>query len=171
MKRFLGLGISVLVLGFGYVTACSSSSTTSSGPQDAGKTSEGGGGGGDAAVINDPMNCVAPGTANNSQGIGGYCSPGGGQCTTAGPGGAPRICTADVDGTPMHAWFCTYPCSGSTDTTTCGPGAACVTATMGTGCVPMSCAFLEDAGTSGGDDSGTTDTDSGGNGGSDAGTD
>lgn len=90
-----------------------------------------------ADVIRDPANCVPPGTASNDQGIGGYCSPGGGQCAITGPGGSPRICTADIAGTPAHAWFCTYPCP-----TNCGGGAACVTTAMGSECVPTSCDYL-----------------------------
>ena len=98
-------------------------------------------------VISDPSNCVAPGTSSNMQGIGGYCSPGGGQC-------APRICSADLAGTPAHAWFCTTPCD---ITTSCGAGASCLTTATGPICVPSSCGFLGldgglDAGTDGGTD-------------------
>lgn len=101
-------------------------------------------------VIIDPQNCVAPGTKPNDQGMGGYCSPGGGQCDTAGPGGAPRICTADVAGTPAHAWFCTYPCD---PTTNCGTGATCLGDSMGNGCVPTACDYLAgDAGVDAGSD-------------------
>ena len=90
-------------------------------------------------VIIDPQNCIPPGTKPNDQGMGGYCSPGGGQCDKAGPGGAPRICTADVGGTPQHAWFCTYPCDPSFN---CGSGAQCVTNAQGSGCVPVACFYL-----------------------------
>ena len=89
-------------------------------------------------MIVDPSNCVPPGAAPNDQGIGGYCSPSGGQCASAGPGGSPRICTADLAGAPAHGWFCTYPCP-----TNCGAGAACVPTSMGSDCVPTSCDALE----------------------------
>jgi hypothetical protein len=105
-------------------------------------------------VIVDDMNCVPPGTANNAEGVGGYCSPGAGQCSHAGPGGQPRYCTADVPSTPAHAWFCTWDCSSG-----CGMGASCSTlANQGMQCVPTTCAYL--AGDSG--------TDSGGDAASDA---
>ena len=112
-------------------------------------------------VIIDPQNCVPPGTKPNDQGMGGYCSPGGGQCDTAGPSGAPRICTADVSGTPEHAWFCTYPCTTSA---TCGAGVSCISNSQGSGCVPDICDYLAD----GGLDSGT---DAAGDAASDASTD
>ncbi len=138
--------------------ACSSSSNnvgvvgvTDSGAGDTGTTA-------DSGVINDPDNCVPPGTAGNELGIGGYCSPLGGQCDTAGPGGAARICTADLTSTPAHAWFCTYPCTGPSD---CGSGEVCFENNEGAGCIPNSCLSLDvdaghiltgdDGGTDGGD--------------------
>ena len=96
-------------------------------------------------VIIDPMNCVPFGTKPNSQGIGGYCSPGGGQCMAAGPDASGRLCTADIPGTPAHAWFCTYPCTASPPGQ-CGTGATCVTETEGSGCVPLICGYLADGG-------------------------
>jgi hypothetical protein len=121
--------------------ACSSSSSKGTGGSgdDAG---DGGNVGVDVTidVINNPNNCVKPGTANNSQGVGGYCNPGGGQCDKAGPGGSPTLCTGDYSST-MNAWFCTIPCPAS-----CGAGASCVTTAMGSTCVPAACvAFLGDA--------------------------
>ena len=99
-------------------------------------------------VIIDPQNCVAPTAKNNDQGIGGYCSPGGGQCDYAGPGGTPRICTADVPGNPPHDWFCTTPCDDPT--VKCGLGAQCVASPAGKECVPDSC--TSDAGVDSGSD-------------------
>ena len=92
----------------------------------------------------DPDNCVPPGTKPNEKGMGGYCDPGGHQCDTAGPGGGPRICTADVPDTPAHGWFCTYPCSTDGE---CGTGAYCASDPKGKGCVPTVCKKLSDAGT------------------------
>jgi hypothetical protein len=122
------------ILGGAFV-ACSNGNGQADGGSDAGDAG--------IDVVIDPQNCVPPGTAPNDQGMGGYCSPGGEQCVTAGPGGAPRICTADVTGTPAHAWFCTYPCTSSS---MCGTGASCITTAMGSGCVPTVCDYLDDAG-------------------------
>jgi hypothetical protein len=90
-------------------------------------------------LIVDPNNCVASGTASNAEGVGGYCSPGGGQCDTAGPGGSPTLCSADY-GAPAHGWFCTYPCAGPA---ACGTGMLCVSTAAGAGCVPPACLSLE----------------------------
>jgi hypothetical protein len=80
-------------------------------------------------------NCVAPGTASNANGVGGYCSPGGGECAEAGPDGGIALCTADLNA-PANAWFCTLFCAS---TAACGPGATCVTAIQGQACVPSAC--------------------------------
>jgi len=130
---------------------CSSSSAT--GPAtgaDGGKhvgdgghsreaTVEGSAGGVDAHpdVIIDPSNCVAPSAASSENGVGGYCSPGAGQCAHAGAGGTATLCTADIPA-PSHEWFCTIPCSAPSD---CGPGGgACLSAPFGQICVPPACA-------------------------------
>jgi hypothetical protein len=94
-------------------------------------------------VIVDMQNCVPFGTSPNADGVGGYCSPSGGQCDLAGPGLSSRICTADLPDQPAHAWFCTTPCDG---TTSCGVAASCLLTVQGPICVPSSCAFLSDAG-------------------------
>jgi hypothetical protein len=138
--------------------ACSSSSSsgTTTTQGDSGPGGDGSTGGDGGNVINDPANCVPPGTAGNSLGIGGYCSPLGGQCDTAGPGGAARICTADLTSTPAHAWFCTYPCSHGSD---CGSGEVCFQNSQGAGCIPNTPACLSldvDAGFIIEDDAGTT---------------
>jgi hypothetical protein len=94
----------------------------------------------DVAVIVDPDNCVAPGTASNAVGVGGYCSPGGGQCDHVGKDGGPSICTADFSA-PAHAWFCTVDCATNGD---CGAGtASCVPAAGGMVCVPEGCGAFE----------------------------
>jgi hypothetical protein len=117
----------------GAAAACSSSSSKSSGSGEDASTD--GGAGIDAVidVINNPNNCVKPGTANNTEGVGGYCNPGGGQCDKAGPGGAPTLCTGDTGGV-TNGWFCTIPCPA-----TCGAGAMCVSTTMGAICAPAAC--------------------------------
>lgn len=144
MRRILFAATSALLL-FG----CSSSSSGSS-PGDSG---------GD--TIGDPNNCVPPGSKPNERGMGGYCSPGGGQCLYAGPDGGARICTADVPDTPAHAWFCTYVCNVDGD---CGTDAYCATdpKTKQKGCVPTVCKKLQgDAGTDSASETSTADTSSG----------
>jgi hypothetical protein len=126
--------------------ACSSSSSGGSATESDSGLAEGGeagGGGVDATidVVDNASNCVKPGTANNAQGIGGYCNSGGAQCAMAGPGGTPTLCSADVTGV-ANAWFCTVACP-----TNCGGGASCVNTTQGDYCVPTACvAVLADAG-------------------------
>jgi hypothetical protein len=130
----------------------------SSGSSGSGNVAEGGSDGPPSVdavpdIVIDPSNCVPPGTANNSQGIGGYCNPGGGQCVMMGIGSQSTDCSGDVSGTPAHAWFCTVPCTASTN---CGTGASCVTTAMGAYCIPPSCGFLGEGGSgvdSGGNDS------------------
>jgi hypothetical protein len=154
MKRLLVLFSCASIIPV-IAAGCSSSSSNGGDTTDAG--SDGattGDSATDSSVINDPQNCVAPGTTNNELGMGGYCSPGGHQCDTAGPSGAARLCSADY-GAPAHAWFCTYPCSVVTD---CGSGEACIGDAQGTGCVPNACTYLEstvDSGLDGSTDGGS----------------
>ncbi len=93
-------------------------------------------------IIVDPKNCVPPSSSE-------YCSPAGGQCAMAGPGGTAEICTADLLGTPAHAWYCTLPCSSKSS---CAGGTSCKDTPMGSRCVPPSCdALLPEAGVDAGD--------------------
>jgi len=120
--------------------ADASTGTDGSGSNDTGVVTRG-----DAKphVITDPDNCIAPGSTSNVSGVGGYCSPAGGQCATAIAGGMASVCTADV-GAPAHAWFCTVPCTKTSD---CGAGGAtCIATDQGQVCVPAACgAFVGDA--------------------------
>jgi hypothetical protein len=140
--------ILLLVVGLasGAPLACSSSSSSNPGaPKDAST-------GSDVAIINDPQNCVPPGTPNNAAGVGGYCSPGGGQCANAGPEAGGTICTADFGSVvPAHAWFCTDLCELDASDS-CGVGGPpCVSAEGELVCLPNACmgflAGLEDGGT------------------------
>src|SRR5207302_11048027 len=88
-------------------------------------------------VIVDPQNCVAPGTPNDDRGVAGYCSPGGAQCASSGPGGAPRICTADLASATVHDWYCTYPCAQSSE---CRTAATCIATSQGMMGIPPACA-------------------------------
>ena len=131
--------------------ACSSSSDSPSSTTDGGATDTGGAkdstasDGATDGGKDDPLNCVPPGTKGNELGMGGYCTPGGHQCDTAGPDAGVRICSADVPDTPTHAWFCTYPCAKDEE---CGTGSYCADDPRGRGCVPLTCKSLAgDAGT------------------------
>jgi hypothetical protein len=144
----VALGASV---GLGTLVACSSSSSTVTASKDAGPDSRADGGlegaapeastgPADVAVdaVIDPADCVAPGTSSGETGVGGYCSPGGGECAHAGPGGTATLCTADF-GAPAHAWFCTVTCASTAD---CGAGGgACLAPPFAQQiCVPSACA-------------------------------
>jgi hypothetical protein len=136
------------------VAACSSSSSvpTVPPPKDAGvdshvvkkqhdaatvpDTSTGGGSDAHPDVILDPQNCVSETAKSSENGIGGYCSPKGGQCLHAGTGGTPTLCSADF-GAPAHEWFCTLPCNM---TSQCGAGGGtCISAPFADICVPAAC--------------------------------
>src|SRR5262245_7006954 len=148
----------VLVHGLVAAGACKSASSPGTGAtssSSASTTGAGTGGGSDSGavdagpdVIVDPDNCIPPGTANNAAGVGGYCSPGGGQCKFSDGGSA--ICTADFGAmVPPHAWFCTSLCDPDAGTVACGdPGPPCVTTPLGESvCLPETCfGFLTDAG-------------------------
>jgi hypothetical protein len=158
MNRVLVLLACACVVPF-IAVGCSSSSSSGDGTTDAGNDSSStttDSGSGEAAA-DDPLNCVPPGTKGNELGMGGYCTPGGHQCDTAGPNGDARLCSADY-AAPPHAWFCTYVCSVDAD---CGSNEFCVDNVAGKGCVPNACAYLE------GGDSGTGDTDASSDGASD----
>jgi hypothetical protein len=91
---------------------------------------------GATTVDNDPNDCVAPGTPSNAEGVGGYCSPNGGQCAKGAPDGNVSVCTADFN-VPAHAWFCTIACTSSAE---CGSGSAsCLPSVHGQSCVPSAC--------------------------------
>ncbi|HEY6460687.1 MAG TPA: PHB depolymerase family esterase [Polyangiaceae bacterium] len=142
------------------VAACSSASSKGARGPDAstdGAAEAGADAASDAAAdvgldaILDPENCVPPGTPNNEAGIGGYCSPGGGQC------GADTLCTADF-GAPAHAWFCTNLCNDG-GVANCGsPGPACVTVEGESVCLPESCLVLLADGGLGSNTGDTTET-------------
>jgi hypothetical protein len=138
-----------------FAVACSSSSAptvtpikdaAADAPRDAGKNKpdasavpEASMGGSDARpdVILDPNDCVSTTAASSENGVGGYCSPGGGQCVHAGVGGSASLCSADF-GAPAHEWFCTLPCDTTSE---CGAGGGtCISAPFADICVPSACA-------------------------------
>jgi hypothetical protein len=88
-------------------------------------------------------NCTATTSKPNPEGIGGYCTPGGGQCDLAGPHGMGTTCTADLPQAPPNGWFCTFPCVTAA---TCGTSAVCDVTPQGQECIPVPCEFLVDGG-------------------------
>jgi poly(3-hydroxybutyrate) depolymerase len=159
----LGYAIAAPVLAPALVAAaaCSSSSSKSAPGRDASTDVSDGGRIVDAGpdVIVDPNNCVPPGTPNNAAGVGGYCSPGGGQCIL--PDGSSTICTADFGMVPAHAWFCTDLCDVDAGTVACGsPGPACIQTPYGESvCLPEMCfGFLSGDGGLGSNVGDTTET-------------
>jgi hypothetical protein len=75
--------------------------------------------------------CVMPTDKGNNNGVGAYCTPGGGECMKF-PMAA--VCLADVGQTE---WFCTkIGCAMNSD---CGDNATCVMQMGGSGCVPNKC--------------------------------
>jgi len=74
--------------------------------------------------------CGAPGDPGNEDGVGKYCTQGGGQCQGTGS----PICSADIEtGVPG---ICSKSCNTDAD---CGTGAVCFQDTLGKGCEPVAC--------------------------------
>ena len=129
------------------VVACSSDDTTPAPTADAGpidaaasdaqSTVDAGG----ASDAPSSGNCVPVGTPNNDKGIGGYCSPGGGECAASDAAGF-VVCTGDV-GAPVDSYFCTTPCSADDQ---CGTNAYCASDARGRASVPNACGTPPDAG-------------------------
>jgi hypothetical protein len=89
-------------------------------------------------------NCTPTTSKPNPEGIGGYCTPNGQQCTTAGPAGkGGTVCTADLPQAPPNGWFCTLPCVTAA---TCGTNTVCDVTPQGQECIPVACDFLVDGG-------------------------
>jgi len=76
--------------------------------------------------------CGKPGETGNDKGIGQYCM----QTSECKPN---LICSAGQS--TQKTYFCTRTCTGTSDTTSCGPNAKCVqNGSMPVfGCVPQSC--------------------------------
>lgn len=75
------------------------------------------------------LGCGDSGDPGNEDGVGKYCTAGGGQCVGT---GAP-ICSADIQAGPG---LCSKPCSTDAD---CGTGAVCMAGSLGSGCEPIAC--------------------------------
>lgn len=105
--------------GSGTTTGSTSSTTKAS-------TGTGQGGGPPAG------SCIQPGEMGNANGVGEYCSPGGGQCQD---NALAPLCLADVG---QDEWFCTR--IGCDETTDCGPNAGCLMVMgQGSACVLCKC--------------------------------
>ncbi len=74
--------------------------------------------------------CGSPGDMGNEQGIGKYCTQGGGQCQ----GLQASICSADIQ--LNGSGICSKSCNTNAD---CGTGAVCYQDTLGKGCEPVAC--------------------------------
>lgn len=74
--------------------------------------------------------CGDSGDPGNADGVGKFCTAGGGQCVGTGS----PICSADIQaGVPG---LCSKPCSTDAD---CGTGAMCMASALGSGCEPIAC--------------------------------
>lgn len=113
--------------------ACSSSGTTSTSTGSGGGSTTstttggtGGTGGGPPAA-----SCVKQGGKGNENGVGTYCTPGGGECTAFPLAG---LCLADVG---QDQWLCTrIGCKVDAD---CGTAAHCHLDPAGSACIPDAC--------------------------------
>jgi hypothetical protein len=156
--RIVVLGLVGVLAGGAFVAACSSSSGSGGGTPDAATdsaTATDSAKPSDAGTNADVANCVPTTTKNNAQGVGGYCTPSGNECTLA--DGATTICTADFSqDVPPGAWFCTGFCKPDASDDGCGTGGLqCITVASVSVCVPPTCmAFVkafEEAGAAVGD--------------------
>ncbi len=130
------VAVTVSSLAIVVATGCSSSSSTT--PPGDGGTGKDSGGEKDAGHDSGPpANCVKPGTANNADGVGGYCDNGSGKNNCKSVDGASVFCTAAIPITPVGEYFCTKLCTKDTD---CGGGGViCRHTSMGSACVPGAC--------------------------------
>jgi hypothetical protein len=96
--------------------------------------------------------CVMTTDKGNANGVGAYCTPGGGECSKFPNAG---VCLADVG---QSEWFCTkIGCMTNAD---CGDMATCYMQPGGSACVPNKC--LSGTGGSGTGGSGTGGSGTGG---------
>ncbi|MSP24455.1 MAG: hypothetical protein EXR75_04690 [Myxococcales bacterium] len=109
---------------------CFNSECTTGGPTTSASTGTGGGGGGGPVVPAE--SCVQAGEKGNNNGVGEFCTPGGGECADF-PKAA--LCLADVG---QSQWMCTrIGCDATTD---CGAGAGChIEPGQGSACLPCKC--------------------------------
>lgn len=79
--------------------------------------------------------CGHPGDTGNSKGVGKYCMD-----STMCTGQNASICSTVMQTSLGKTYFCTLPCNGANDTTTCAENATCACLSAGLcGCVPSKC--------------------------------
>ncbi|MEP7125199.1 MAG: hypothetical protein ABJE95_29990 [Byssovorax sp.] len=115
--------------------ACSSSTTTTGTGSGGGATSSASGTGGGGGGPTEPAtSCKHPGDKGNENGVGTFCTPGGGECASFPKAG---LCLADVG---QDQWWCSrIGCKTDMD---CGSAAHCHVDPGGTGCVPDACEMV-----------------------------
>lgn len=126
-----GILAAALALAFSAVACSSSSTTTTATGSGGGSTASGTGGAGGAGPKVPAASCTMPGDKGNENGVGTFCTPGGGECT-----GFPKagLCLADAF---QDQWFCTrVGCKMDVD---CGSAAHCHLDPNGAACVPDKC--------------------------------
>ena len=158
-----GILAAALALTFSAV-ACSSSSTTTTATSSEGSggstsTSTGTGGAGGSGPKAPAASCTQAGDKGNENGVGTFCTPGGGECEAFPKAG---LCLADVF---QDQWFCTrIGCKTDVD---CGTAAHCHLDPGGAACVPDKCeeattSSTSSTGAGGGTTSSTSSTGAGG---------
>jgi hypothetical protein len=118
--------------------ACSSSGTTSTSTGSGGgstsatgSTAGAGGTGAGGGPTAPAESCAQPGDKGNDNGVGTFCTPGGGECTNFPKAG---LCLADVG---QDQWLCTrIGCKMDAD---CGTAAHCHVDPAGAACIPDKC--------------------------------
>jgi hypothetical protein len=118
-----------------FLVACGSGDGGGTG--GAGGTGAGGGGGqstsstSTTATSTHTNACVLTTDTGNANGVGHYCTPGGGECSGFSLAG---LCLADVG---QDEWFCTrIGCSMDSE---CGDDAVCHIESAGSACIPSKC--------------------------------
>ena len=128
MKKTIVVVASMVAITLG-AFACDSSDTGGSGGSSSASST---GTGKDAGDLTPAESCVKAGEKGNSQGVGEYCTPGGGECAAFAKAG---LCLADVG---QDQWFCTrIGCKGDAD---CSEEAVCYKDPSGAACIPARCA-------------------------------
>jgi hypothetical protein len=125
------LALTFTAVACGSSSSTDSTSTTSSTSGGGGAGGNGSGGAGGSGPKAPAASCTQAGDKGNENGIGTFCTPGGGECGMFPKAG---LCLADVG---QDQWFCTrIGCKTDDD---CGSAAHCHLDNAGAGCVPDKC--------------------------------
>lgn len=134
-SKSLAIVFAVVAVGCGGTSDSESGGGSKGAPPPHAGSSTGTGGAGGSSDPTPPSSCVQRGDEGAANGVGTYCTPGGGECHGT---GAPA-CLADFDPT-ADQWFCTLLfCSTDPVATDCGADAVCHDGPKGTFCVPSRC--------------------------------